>query len=55
MDDNQKETLKELIKHKFDELRQWWRGWNYSAISEEEISNLPAAVDKFILQEEYAV
>ncbi|MCU4176078.1 V-type ATP synthase subunit A [Carboxylicivirga sp. N1Y90] len=49
------EQVKELIKHKFDELRQWWRAWNYSAISEEEINNLPLAVDKFILQEEYAV
>lgn len=52
MDDEQ---LKEMIKHKFDELRQWWRDWNYSATSEEQLAHLPKAIDKFILQEEYAV
>ena len=52
MDDEQ---LKEMIKHKFDELRQWWRDWNYSATADEQLAQLPNAVDKFILQEEYAV
>jgi V/A-type H+-transporting ATPase subunit A len=52
MDDEQ---LKELIKQKFDELRQWWRDWNYSAKTEEQLAQLPNAVSKFILQEEYAV
>ncbi|MCG8580471.1 MAG: hypothetical protein MI866_11165 [Bacteroidales bacterium] len=52
MDDEQ---LKEMIKSKFDELRQWWKDWNYSATAEEQLAQLPNAVDKFILQEEYAV
>jgi V/A-type H+-transporting ATPase subunit A len=51
MDD---EELKELIKSKFDELRQWWRDWNYSAKTEEEIAVLPQKIEGFILQEEYA-
>jgi len=52
MDDEQ---LKESIKQKFDELRQWWRDWNYSATTEEQLAQLPGTVNKFILQEEYAV
>nr|WP_319401149.1 V-type ATP synthase subunit A [uncultured Carboxylicivirga sp.] len=52
MDDEQ---LKESIKQKFDELRQWWKDWNYSATTEEQLAQLPDAVNKFILQEEYAV
>jgi len=53
--DMEDEQIKELIKQKFDELRQWWKDWNYSATTEEQLMNLPKAVDKFILQEEYAV
>lgn len=52
MDDEQ---LKELIKQRFDELRQWWRDWNYNAINDEQISQLQNKVNQFILQEEYVV
>lgn len=48
------EELKELVKAKFDELRQWWREWNNSAHSEEQIAILPDKIKQFILQEEYA-
>ncbi len=35
------EELKELVKTKFDELRQWWKDWNSNAQSEEEIAETP--------------
>ncbi len=52
MDD---EELKELVKTKFDELRQWWKDWNGSAESEEQIADLSKRIEQFILQEEYAL
>ena len=53
--DMEDEELKDLIKTKFDELRQWWKDWNGSAVSEEEISALGKKIKKFISQEEYAL
>lgn len=52
MDD---EELKELIKNKFDELRQWWKDWNTTAQSEEEMKALPEKLEEFIAQEEIAI
>jgi len=46
------DELKELIKTKFDELRQWWRDWNSTAQGDELINELPAKVEQFIKQEE---
>ena len=48
------EELKEMIKYRFDELRQWWKDWNESAQSDEEIRELIAKIEEFISQEEYA-
>ena len=45
------EELKELVKTKFDELRQWWKEWNSTAQSEDEIAGLPNHIEHFILQE----
>ena len=49
------EELKELVKTKFDELRQWWKDWNYSAQSLEEMAVLPEKIGQFISQEEYTL
>lgn len=49
------EELKELVKTKFDELRQWWKDWNVSAQSGEELNTLPNKIEEFIAQEEYAL
>ena len=49
MDD---EDLKELIKTKFDNLRQWWKDWNSNAQSNEQLVNLPIKIEQFILQDE---
>ncbi|MGQ1911195.1 V-type ATP synthase subunit A [Marinifilum sp. RC60d5] len=49
------EELKEMVKAKFDELRQWWKDWNSSAYDEEQIALLPQQIEQFILQEEYAL
>ncbi len=46
------EELKELVKTKFDELRQWWKDWNGSARSEEQMADLGKKIDAFISQEE---
>ena len=54
-EDIEDEEMKELIKTKFDELRQWWKDWNSSAGSEEQIANLAAKIEQFISQEEYAL
>jgi len=48
------EERKELVKAKFDELRQWWKEWNSTAKSEEEIKSLPGKIEEFIAQEAYA-
>ena len=45
------EELKELVKTKFDELRQWWKDWNGSAQSEEQMSELGIKIKQFIAQE----
>ncbi|MCY1723339.1 V-type ATP synthase subunit A [Prolixibacteraceae bacterium Z1-6] len=49
------EQLKEMIKTKFDELRQWWKDWNSTAKNEEQLAALPAKIEEFVLQEEYAL
>jgi len=49
------EEIKELIKAKFDELRQWWKDWNTSAQSLDEMGVLPKKIEQFILQEEYTL
>ena len=46
------EELKELVKNKFDELRQWWKDWNATAQEEEAIAGLSKQIDQFILQED---
>jgi V/A-type H+-transporting ATPase subunit A len=51
MDD---EEIKEMIKSKFDSLRQWWKDWNSYAQDDEQIETLAIRMDQFILQEEYA-
>jgi len=51
-DDMDDEELKDLVKTKFDELRQWWKEWNSSAQSEEQMSELGKKIDQFIEQEE---
>ena len=42
----------ETVKAKFDELRQWWKDWNGSASSEEEMATLGKKIKQFIAQEE---
>ncbi|MCK3683092.1 V-type ATP synthase subunit A [Maribellus sp. YY47] len=49
MDDDE---LKEVIRAKFDELRQWWRDWNMSAETEEQIAALPSHIDQFVFEGE---
>lgn len=49
MDD---EELKDLVKTKFDELRQWWKDWNSNAQDEQQIKGLPKKLEQFIKQEE---
>ena len=49
------EEVKELVKAKFDELRQWWKDWNTSAQSIDEMAVLPQKVEQFILQGEYTL
>jgi V/A-type H+-transporting ATPase subunit A len=46
------EELKDLVKTKFDELRQWWKDWNSAAESEEELAGLGNKIDQFIAQED---
>lgn len=52
MEDNE---VKELVKAKFDELRQWWREWNSSAQSLDEMAVLLPKIEQFISQEEYTL
>jgi V/A-type H+-transporting ATPase subunit A len=49
------EEVKELVKARFDELRQWWKDWNTSAQSIDEMAVLPEKVEQFILQGEYTL
>ncbi|HYQ56331.1 MAG TPA: V-type ATP synthase subunit A, partial [Draconibacterium sp.] len=54
-DDKEDEEVKELVKAKFDELRQWWKDWNLSAQTIDELAVLPQKIEQFILQEEYTL
>ena len=54
-DDKEDEEVKEMVKAKFDELRQWWKDWNLSAQTIDEMAVLPQKVEQFILQEEYTL
>lgn len=49
--DMEDEEVKDMIKTKFDELRQWWRDWNSSAQSIDEMAVLPQKIEQFIIQE----
>ncbi|NOU62118.1 V-type ATP synthase subunit A [Marinifilum caeruleilacunae] len=46
------EELKDLVKIKFDELRQWWKDWNSNAQSAEQMNELDVKLEQFIKQEE---
>lgn len=48
MDDEQ---LKEIIKSKFDELRQWWRDQNDITENAKDAEVIPKKVEQFIAQE----
>ncbi|MCG6191116.1 V-type ATP synthase subunit A [Maribellus maritimus] len=54
-EDKEDEEVKELVKAKFDELRQWWKDWNVTAQSLDEMAVLHEKIEQFILQEEYAL
>lgn len=54
-EDKEDEEVKELVKAKFDELRQWWKDWNITAQSLDEMAVLQEQIEQFILQEEYAI
>ena len=54
-EDKEDEEVKQMIKAKFDELRQWWKDWNTSAQTIDEMAVLPKKVEQFILQEEYTL
>ncbi|MDX8339591.1 V-type ATP synthase subunit A [Draconibacterium sp. IB214405] len=54
-DDKEDEEVKEMVKAKFDELRQWWKDWNATAESIDEMAVLPQKIEQFILQEEYTL
>lgn len=49
-DDKEDDEFKLFIKNKFDNLRQWWKDWNESAKSDEELAQLPEKIDQFIQQ-----
>ena len=51
-EDMEDEEMKELVKAKFDELRQWWKDWNNSAESEEQLAELGTKIKEFIAQVE---
>ena len=38
---------------RFANLRQWWKDWNESAVSDEEIAKLPEKINQFIHQKEH--
>lgn len=50
--DMEDEELKKVIKTEFDKLRQWWKDWNLSAQSEEQLAELGQKIDQFIAQED---
>ena len=52
MDD---EEVKEMIRSKFDELRQWWRDWNITAETEQQIAALSSQIEQFVLPGEYVL
>lgn len=47
-DSTDDEGLKQEIKLTFDNLRQWWKDWNTSAQSDEELTELPAKIKDFV-------
>jgi len=49
-DDKEDDELKQFIKNKFDNLRIWWKDWNESAKTDEELAKLPKKIDQFIQQ-----
>jgi V/A-type H+-transporting ATPase subunit A len=49
------EELKEKVKTKFDELRQWWKDWNTTAQSLDDMAVLLPKIEQFISQEEYTL
>jgi len=49
------EEVKELVKTKFDELRQWWKEWNTTAESLDDMSVLLPKIEEFVSQEEYTL
>lgn len=49
------EEVKELVKTKFDELRQWWKEWNTTAQSLDDMAVLLPKIEQFISQEEYTL
>lgn len=49
-DNREDDDFKLFIKNRFDNLRQWWKDWNESAGSENEIAQLPEKINQFIQQ-----
>jgi V/A-type H+-transporting ATPase subunit A len=47
------DEFKIFIKMKFDSLRQWWKDWNESAKTDEEIAKLPEKINQFLHQKEH--
>jgi V/A-type H+-transporting ATPase subunit A len=47
-DDKEDDEFKLFIKSKFDNLRQWWKSWNESAKTDEELAKLPNKISQFI-------
>lgn len=51
-DNKEDDELKQYIKSKFDNLRQWWKDWNGNAKSDEELAKLPERINQFIHKKE---
>jgi V/A-type H+-transporting ATPase subunit A len=45
------EDIKQDIKLTFDNLRQWWKDWNTSAASDDELADLSAKIDQLNQQQ----
>lgn len=50
--DMEDEELKDLVKTRFDQLRQWWKDWNSNAQDKEQVAGLPNKIEQFVKQEE---
>ncbi len=50
--DKDDDDFKQFIRSRFDQLRQWWKEWNETAESEEELAQLPEKISEFIQQRE---